>query len=48
MRIEQVGNPITYSDPALGNSTYCSGVDNYKDKDKVNFKFKYNNKYGDN
>ena len=37
---EQAGKPINYSDPAWGNSTDCSGVDNYKDKDKDNVKFK--------
>ena len=52
VRGEQAGTPINYSDPALGNSTDCSGVDNYKDNDKDNVKFKERNKdrynYSDN
>ena len=44
VREEHARNPISYSDPALVNSTDCLGVDNYKDKDKVNVKFKDKNK----
>ena len=40
VRGEQAGKPINYSDPALGNSTDCSSVDNYKDNDKDNVKLK--------
>ena len=48
MRGEQSGKPINYSDPALGNSTNSSGVDNYKHNDKDNVKFKDKNKDRDN
>ena len=34
VRGEQSGKPMNYSDPALGNSIDCSGVDNYKDNNK--------------
>ena len=36
VRGEQAVKPINYSNPALGNSTDCSGVDNYKDNDREN------------
>ena len=45
---EQAGKPINYSDPALGNSTDCSGVDNYKCNDKDKVKFRDKNKDRDN
>ena len=48
MRGEQAGKPRNYSDPALVISTYCSGVDNYKENDKDNVKFKEKNKERDN
>ena len=44
----QAIKPINYSDPALGNSTDCSGVDNYNDNNKDNVKFKDKNKDTDN
>ena len=52
VRGEQAGKPINNSDPALGNPTDCSSVDNYKENDKYNVKLKdknndrdkYNNK----
>ena len=44
VRREQAGKPINYSNPALGNSTDCSGVENYKDNDKDNINFKDKNK----
>ena len=43
VRREQSGKPINYSDPAWGNSTDCSSVDNYKDYDKDNVKLKDKN-----
>ena len=48
VRGEQAGQRINYSDPALGNSTDCSGVHNYKDNDKDKVKFKDKNKDRDN
>ena len=48
VRGEHAGNPINYSDPAMGNSTDCSGVDIYKDKDKDKVKFRDKNKDKDN
>ena len=48
VRGEQAGKRINYSDPALGNSTDCLVVDNYKYNDKDNIKLKDNNKDRDN
>ena len=48
MRGEQAGKPINYSNPALGNSTDCLDVDNYRDNNKDNIKFKDKNKDRDN
>ena len=48
VRGEQARKPIDYSDPALGNSTDCLGVDNYKDNNKDTVKFKDKNKDTDN
>ena len=48
MRGEQAGKPKNYSNPVLGNLTDCLGVDNYKDNDKDNVKFKDHNKDRDN
>ena len=36
---EHAKKPINYRDPALGNSTDCLGVHNYKYNDKDNVKF---------
>ena len=44
VRGEQDRKPINYSDPALGNSTDFSSVDNYKENDKDNVKLKDKNK----
>ena len=48
VRVEQVGKPINYSNPALVISTDCLVVDNYKDNNKDNIKFKEKQKYKDN
>ena len=48
MRGEQAGKPINYSNPDVGTSTDCSGVDNYKYNNKDNVKFKDTNKDRDN
>ena len=40
---EQAGKPINNIDPALGNPTDCSSVDNYKDNDKYNVQLKDQN-----
>ena len=44
VRTEQAGKTIKYSNPASGNSTDFSGLDNYKDTNKDNIKFKDKNK----
>ena len=48
VRGEKAVQPINYSNPALGNSTDCMGVDKYKCNDKGDVQFKDNNKDRDN